>query len=136
MLPGKLSKVFIIRIIWQGWIQHWSPTFSVFLKNCSILDVAEFLDSTLAFACRKRWLFCFIHAIAVVNIFMETSLWMNRRFGKNWWFTVSKSVYNVLIDFQVTYLFKFFHVIKMYTQLLLPKKNLVYLKYRSNPRKC
>ena len=57
---------------------------------------------------------------------------MNWRFGKNWWFTVSKSVYHVLTDFYVTYLFKFFHVIKMYTQLLLPKKNLVYLKYRSN----
>ena len=57
---------------------------------------------------------------------------MNWSFGKNWSFTVSKRVYHVLIDFQVTYLFKFFHVIKMYTQLLLPIENLVYLKYRSN----
>ena len=109
--------------------------FQRFVKKCSILDVAGFLDSTLVFASCKRWLFCFVHAMAVVNIFMETSLWMNWRFGKDCWFRVSKSEYHVLNYFQMTYLFSFFPVIKMYSQLLLPRKNLVYLKYRSNCKK-
>ena len=56
-------------------------------------------------------------------------------FGKNWWSTVSKSVYHVLNDFHVTYIVSFFPVIKMYAQLMLPRKNLIYLKYRSNRKK-